>query len=270
MLIAGSTYLSAQSPAAVSPDPKLAVDTVSRLFAPNPSVIVEAIHKPLPTTGSWGVQGRFPAGPPGACQNPALSCIRVLYRVPEANVVCSWAVGFVPGTANAQGKPTVRPVIVDEDANAALYTLKKDWIEGEARWRITHFVRPVYSLLAASAQATGDVAVRIVVLGDGKVASVNTSSGPKILQGAVSDAVKQWSFAPMRVGSQNSSFQVDWVYHFRGGAPSFSDMGVSGQTFRLPNEHEGPGMVSTSPDGTTWESCPSAAGCAVVAPEVPK
>jgi TonB family protein len=276
MFVANAFHAAAQPVPAALPDARGAVDTVTRLFTPNPAAVVESTGKPLPTNGTWGVQMKFTAGTPESCRVPGMSCVRVLYRVPEANTVCAWTVGFVHDAAAKQGNgsgPAVRPVIVDEDTNAALYTLKKDWIEGEARWHLVSWVRPTYPTIAAEVHAGGDVPVRIIVGRNGKVERVQSTSGPKILQGAVIDAVKQWVFAPLVVGSQSTSFQIDWVYHFRGqdGSSTFSDMGVGGQTFRLPNEHEGPGMVPTSTNGTTWEKCESAAtGCAPVAPEVPK
>lgn len=65
----------------------------------------------------------------------------------------------------------------------------------------TQKVSPVYPPAAKNVRMTGIVRVDVVVSEDGKVAEVQNTSGPSMLQRAALDAVKRWKFKPfMRDG----------------------------------------------------------------------
>ena len=55
---------------------------------------------------------------------------------------------------------------------------------------------PVYPVTARSMRMTGIVRLEVVVDEEGQVAEVQKSSGPSLLRGAASDAVKKWKFKP--------------------------------------------------------------------------
>ncbi|HSK70513.1 MAG TPA: TonB family protein [Pyrinomonadaceae bacterium] len=65
----------------------------------------------------------------------------------------------------------------------------------------TRRVNPVYPSIARSTRLTGVVKVEVVVDEEGRVASVENSSGPSMLKQAAVDALKKWQFKPfMRDG----------------------------------------------------------------------
>jgi len=152
-------------------DAKIAVDTVTNLFTSNPLVLLPGSKAPLPSTGSWGVQMRIPEQEaPPACQNGAESCLRVVYRVPQEGIVCSWIVGFPNGSGsqgNSQAEKGTPAEVLDEDDNAAQFTMKKAWLAGEAPPVPSRQILPAYPPIANAARVQGDVAIQIVVDSDG-------------------------------------------------------------------------------------------------------
>lgn len=67
-------------------------------------------------------------------------------------------------------------------------------------------VSPVYPEIAKRMRIAGVVRMEVTVSADGKVVSVKTVSGNRMLAGAAEDAVKQWHFAP---GSEESVETVE-------------------------------------------------------------
>jgi TonB family protein len=58
------------------------------------------------------------------------------------------------------------------------------------------YTLPIYPPLVRMAQKEGDVSVVLTINAEGKVSNVGTYSGPKLLEGAMRDAVKDWKFPP--------------------------------------------------------------------------
>ncbi len=61
---------------------------------------------------------------------------------------------------------------------------------------------PVYPITAKSMRMTGVVKIEVVVDEDGQVAEVQKSSGPTLLRGAATDAIKKWKFKPFTRGGE--------------------------------------------------------------------
>ena len=61
---------------------------------------------------------------------------------------------------------------------------------------VTQKVNPVYPPAARTVRMSGVVKVDVVVDEDGRVAEVQKTSGPQMLQRAASDAIKKWKFKP--------------------------------------------------------------------------
>lgn len=61
---------------------------------------------------------------------------------------------------------------------------------------VVNRTKPVYPELAKRMNVQGTVAVKAVVMADGKVKSVSPLSGNPILSQAAQAAVKQWQYAP--------------------------------------------------------------------------
>ena len=61
---------------------------------------------------------------------------------------------------------------------------------------VTQKVNPVYPAAAKTVRMSGVVKVDVIVDEDGKVAEVEKTSGPAMLQRAAADAIKKWKFKP--------------------------------------------------------------------------
>jgi len=268
----GST-VSAVAAAPVSIAPGAAVKSILTMFTLNPSVNVEAAGKPLPATGSWGAQTQFPGGPPKPCVEARVPCVRVIYRVPEMNVVCEWILGLLvvvaPQADGTMGHAT-RSIVLDENEAAARYTLRKAWAHGEAMPHPTKVQNPEYPKIAIDASVGGVVAVRLVVGPDGAVKSVVPLAGPPMLQVPVLEAVRHWKFDPLSIGGQPTSFQLDEQFSYKAPrANTFAGMDPSGHVV-IPqtDPHEEPGFRTDGVSSGQWSSC-SAVTCAAAAPDVP-
>jgi TonB family protein len=267
-----SGYAAPQSTPPVT-DPKAAADAVIAMFTPNDAVNVEATGKPMPTTGSWGVQTKFPDGPPKVCSLAHVDCVVVVYRVPEDKLVCEWAVGFV-NIVEPQPDGTIKHAmhveVLDENDAAARYTLKKTWAKGETP-KPVEFQRPEYPSIARSAQVGGVVTVRIVVGPDGLVKSAVATSGPAMLQAPVLTAVRQWKFDPVQIGEQPTSFRVDEQFSYNIQKPNISaGMDPSGHVvLQEADPRLAPGFRSNGVSSGAWSAC-AATGCQSAAPDVPK
>lgn len=65
----------------------------------------------------------------------------------------------------------------------------------------TKQTQPVYPPAARSMRSSGVVTVKVTIDEEGKVAEIDSASGPSLLQGAAKDAIKNWRFRPfMRDG----------------------------------------------------------------------
>ncbi len=68
----------------------------------------------------------------------------------------------------------------------------------------TEKANPVYPPTARNMRMTGIVKVELVIDENGKVAKVQNTSGPQMLQRAAMDAVKKWKFKPFTRGGQTT------------------------------------------------------------------
>lgn len=211
MVLSFLSCAAAQEATAPTPDAKAASDAVVKLFTPNPVVNLPATHKPLPANGSWSAQLKITGDIPAACQSATMSCVRIFYRVPEVGVECSWTVGFVLDAAQKGdgSQRTVRLVIVDENENAALYTMKRLFHEVDASEHVIHTEKADYPPIARVASLHGGVTLRLIVGPDGKLQDMRVVAGPAMLQQPALYAANQWRFAPLTVGGQRTSF---WTY----------------------------------------------------------
>jgi len=266
--------VSQATPSPAAETPKAAVDEVISMFTPNDAVNVEATGKPMPTTGTWGAQTKFPDGQPKVCALAHVECVVVIYRVPEDNLVCEWAVGFV-NVVEPQPDGTIKHAthveVLDENDAAARYTLKKGWAKGEAP-KPVEFQRPDYPSIARSAQVGGVVTVTIVVGPDGLVKSAIATSGPSMLQAPVLAAVRQWKFDPLEIGQQPTSFRLDEQFAYNVQKPSISaGMDPSGHVvLQEADPRLDPGFRSNGVSSGAWATCTAATGCQAAAPNVPK
>lgn len=268
----------AATPSLATPalDPKSAVQSILAMFMPNSGVNLPETGKPLPLTGSWGVQTQFPEGLPKACQQARLPCMKVVYRVPEAKIICDWTLAVVTAV-EPQHDGTIqhvtREVLLDENEAAALYTLRKAWLHGESAPEPVVSANPEYPSSARSAHIGGVVSVRLLIGPDGVVKNATANSGPPMLQQAALDAVRKWKFDPLAIGHQATSFQVDEQFNYDPGKTNtMAGMGTGGVTYTLQSDPRlgTSGMVTQGVSSGSWASCNAATGCVFGAPTVPK
>lgn len=271
---AGGAVAAAPAPAM---DATAAVKSVIATFTLNDAVNVPATGKPLGMTGAWGAQTKFPEGTPKPCVEAAVPCIRVVYNVPDAKVRCEWLLGYLVAV-EPDGKGgtlhAVHQVVLDENADAARYTMRKGWARGESRPVPVSGRAPAYPAAAHESGTDGTVAMRFEIAADGSIAKIVHIEGPKLLQGAVTTAVGTWKFKPPMVGTQSTTFLVDEIFRFTRAREDFSEaMELHGGDVSLQSAdpHYGPGFVAqSSTHAETWQSC-DAQGCVQVgSPSAPQ
>jgi len=194
-------------------DATTAVETIAQLFTVNPLVKVDGTDKPLPTTGSWGAQVLKPESCP-----KAIGCMLVVYRVPEANIACTWLIQFARGAVPEKGGFVIqtRQDVLNENDNARRYTIKKDWLPWEPKpvalaEKNTHIVYPE---AARAAHIGGAVVVEAVLDDTGAVKQTIVQSGPPVLRTEVIAAVSQWHFQPQMIGGKPASSRVPLTFNF--------------------------------------------------------
>lgn len=267
----------ASSPASASQpavDSKSIVRAVMNEFAVNDQVSVPALGKPLPLTGSWGVQTVFPKGAPMACRMAQVPCAVVMYRVPEAHVLCEWAMGLTTVLEPQKDGPPVHKhtaIVLDENNDAARYTIRHKWINGEDRPQRDRAVPISYPEIARAAHQGGEVVVSFTVDPTGAVHSVHTDYGSAMLGAAVADSVRQWHFVPQQVGSQAVWFRSRVAIDFGSERVDITaGMDPSGKVMvdeADPHLQAGPHMDNAT--GGYWESC-TAVNCSFADPPTAK
>jgi TonB family protein len=246
------------------------------MFMPNPAVNLPGTGKPLPLNGAWGFQSQFPDGPPKACLQARVPCVKVVYRVPEAQIVCDWTLAVITVIEpqhDGSIQHVTRPILLDENDAAALYTLRKAWLRGETAPEPVASVTPEYPSVARSNRIGGVVSVRLLIGPDGTVGNATANSGPAMLQQAVLTAVRKWKFDPLAIGHQATSFQVDEQFNYDPGkSNTMAGMGTGGVTYTLQSDPRlgTSGMVGQGASSGSWASCNAATGCVFGAPAVPK
>ena len=244
------------------------------MFTLNLAVNLQSTGKPLPATGSWGAQTQFPTGPPKVCAQARIPCVKVLYRVPEQNIVCEWTLGVIKAVEpqpDGTIKHALHQLVLDENEAAARYTLRKAWAAGENRPTPTSFQRPDYPDIARNAGVGGVVVVRLIVGPDGLIKSAAPLGGPALLQPPVLDAVRHWKFDPLTIGQQPTSFQIDEQFAYNAAKPNtFADMDPSGKVMlEQTDSHLEPGFHTNGASSGSWATC-SAVTCTQAAPSTPK
>ena len=188
-----------------------AIHIVVTQEALNPFSLEPRTGKPLPTNGKWQIGNRAPA----ACPNTTQSCVRVLYRVPEAEVSCEWVVLLLGD--GSQGN------ILEQNSDASRYFLQRlgpDQVEVMVLTR----KKPVYSPIALAAHVEGEVKLLVIVDKDGKPTNVSILSGPEMLRAASIDAAKAWNFKPFKAGNDGVPFQTIIKFTFRISSPQIGSV----------------------------------------------
>jgi TonB family protein len=170
-------------------------------FSPEPKT-----GKPLSTKGKWLVVNQAPS----ACPKTTESCVKVLYRVPEAEVSCEWVV-LLEGDGS-QGN------ILEQNRDASQYFVQK-LNHRETTNQVLVRKMPTYPPIALAAHVTGLVELQVIVDQDGKPSNVTIVRGPEMLRASSIDALKAWKFKPLIVGSNGIPFQTVVTFTFLTSGP---------------------------------------------------
>ena len=199
--LAAFTLLSAaaQSATGSTPDPAMAQAAVSFVLSQssiNPLAPVPATGKPLPANGHWSIDTARPT----LCPQNDLPCVRVLYGVTDANVTCEWVV-LLPSNGTDG-------TILDQNESASLFLIHK-LSRSQAAPLVKIRVTPIYPPIARAAHVTGSIVVRVIVNSSGEVQNAVTVSGPEMLRATTLDAIRQWSFNRLLLGTHPAAFTTD-------------------------------------------------------------
>lgn len=101
-------------------------------------------------------------------------------------------------SANNTASNTLKTETAVADANNSNSAAKTDspLVVGSLVDYVTQKVNPIYPPAARTVRMSGVVKVDVVVDEEGRVAEVQKTSGPQMLQRAASDAIKKWKFKP--------------------------------------------------------------------------
>jgi TonB family protein len=189
---------------------QVAINAILKQEALDPTVHAPKTGKRLPANGLWSVAKE----PPPSCPQES-RCVTVVYKVPEADVLCQWVVAL---DSNNEG------TILDQNADASRYmvrVLRQD----QAKALVLSRKEPDYPPVAILAHMDGEILLRVSVSTLGKSEKVDVVSASNPLFGPTAiDAAKQWTFKPLLVGSQASRFQTALKFVFVTHGPGSADV----------------------------------------------
>ena len=88
-------------------------------------------------------------------------------------------------------------------------------VNGGQSGTILKKISPVYPPLARLAHIEGTVILHAIIAEDGTVESLEAISGPRLLQGAAADGVKQWVYKPYLVDGKPRKVDTKITVNFR-------------------------------------------------------
>jgi TonB family protein len=192
----------AAAPASVQSVGKQAVSAVLKQNVLNPTGLVQKTGKLLPANGSWAIGKEAPA----SCPQITEHCVRVLYRVPDADVLCEWDVQLTADGSDG--------TILEQNDDATRYFLRKIPPE-QAEAMVLETKRPEYPQLALAQHMQGAVAILVTFSSEGKAEKVYVLSGSPLLKDAAVDAVKGWIMKPVMAGKRAIPFQTILTINFQ-------------------------------------------------------
>jgi hypothetical protein len=167
---------------------KQAVDLVLSRFQIDSNNVVEKTGKPLSPNGKWAVAKETPA----SCPKTMNPCVRVLYSVPEADVICEWTVLLMSSDKNN--------FVIDLNENAARYLIGKPHTSTSNVPKLSGN-NPSFPHDARDSRIQGNVKLIAEIDTTGHVGEIKEISGPEALRGVSTAAVKTWTYKPLIVES---------------------------------------------------------------------
>lgn len=178
-----------------------ALNVVLQQSVIDPTVLVQKTGQPLPASGQWSVGKEAPTTCPQTD-----TCVRIFYRVPEADVSCQWTVDL-RGDGHSG-------VILDENDASARYLLRRV-PPSEAAAFVATKKQPIYPPIATAAHVQGPVVLRVFVSSSGVVEKALFVSGPEMLRATSIDAAKQWVFKAPMAGGEALRFETELTFDFK-------------------------------------------------------
>jgi hypothetical protein len=175
----------------------------------DPKAIVPKTGQPLPTNGTWSVDKQRPTSCPVQSEQPGQSCVRVLYRVPQAGVSCEWVVLLQPNGFSG--------TILEQNADSVRYLLRTV-TNSEIRSMILTREMPQ----PREPNVRGTVELQVFVGPSGDPTRAYVVSGPEALRAESISAATQWHFKPLMAGSRAVPFQTSITFQFNGTAKVMS------------------------------------------------
>jgi TonB family protein len=186
-----------------------AMRVVLKQIVLDPTILLPKTGKPLPADGKW----QFGKEAPASCPHTTEACVRILYRVPDADVSCEWVVLLIGDGSDG--------TILTENEDAARYLLRK-LSTSQATELVLTRKQPSYPPIAAAAHVQGPVVLKVFVSGAGTVEKAFVVSGPAMLRGSAIEGAKGWVFKPMMAGTQAVRFFTDVTFDFKTSGPGSS------------------------------------------------
>ncbi len=173
-----------------------AVKEVSSRYQIDPTIPMPHTDKRLPSNGVWSIDAETPS----ECPQATDPCVRILYRVPAANISCEWVVLIV----NEKHKG----VILNLNEDAVRYFAGNALERNEVEIISGSHKQPVYPMVARESHIQGTVKLLVHVSASGEVDKIVPITGPDELRFASVNAVKKWRYKPLIVESNTIPFQI--------------------------------------------------------------
>jgi TonB family protein len=106
------------------------------------------------------------------------------------------------GSAPAGATPSVPVDPGPVPASVISKAAERVQVSSDVASMVTHAVPPAYPILARQMKVQGSVILQAVIGRDGLIEDLQILSGPPILAGAATEAVRQWHFKPHYVGAE--------------------------------------------------------------------
>jgi TonB family protein len=189
---------------------KNAVDYIAGRFAIDAANLVPETQKPLTGAGNWSVA----KNPPPVCANIQFPCILLSYRQAGTNVLCQWTVLL---KSNSEDR-----ILLDLNEDAARYFTKRIYGNGDLKTgfneisggKLISSAQPIYPQSAKIARIQGSVKLLARIDETGHVSDIKMISGPERLRASSIDAVKQWRYEPLKIGSVPISIRTVITVHY--------------------------------------------------------
>ena len=159
----------------------------------------DPIPAPRDTRANHSPGEMTPAAPAGRASQKASSAL--LLQLPETPVSASASVA-ITSRRSVQVAPEIAALAMQQGQNVQI-------------GQLLHHVEPFYPLDAKRQGLEGKVELRVTVGRDGRIRTVQVSSGPPQLAEAAANAIREWRYKPTLLNGHPIDSEVDFKLTFR-------------------------------------------------------